>query len=45
MIEENQKDLEKPHSPEEQLILIQTHQHLKQMERELLQVAGTVILK
>ena len=45
MIEDNQKDLEKPHSPEEQMVLIQTHQHLKMLERELLQHAGTVILK
>jgi DNA primase len=45
MIEDNQQDLEKPHTPEEQLILIQTHQHLKMLERELLQLAGTVILK
>jgi DNA primase len=45
MIEDNQKDLEKPHNTEEQMILIQTHQHLKMLERELLQRAGTVILK
>ncbi|HTF30259.1 MAG TPA: DNA primase [Flavitalea sp.] len=45
MIEDNQKDLEKPHSAEEQIVLIQTHQHLKMLERELLQHAGTVILK
>jgi DNA primase len=45
MIDENQKDLEKPHSPEEQIVLIQTHKHLKEMEKELVQAAGTVILK
>lgn len=45
MIEENQKDLEKEPVPEQQLVLIQTHQLLKQMERELLKVAGTVIVK
>ncbi|HYE54383.1 MAG TPA: DNA primase, partial [Chitinophagaceae bacterium] len=45
LIAENQKDLERPHTSEEQLILIQTHQHLKQMERELLNGAGTVIIK
>jgi len=45
MIEENQKDLEKERIPEQQLVLIQTHQHLKQMERELLKIAGTVIVK
>ncbi len=45
MMDENQKDLEKPHSDEEQMILIQTHMHLKTMERELLQQVGTVIVK
>lgn len=45
MIEQNQKDLEKSKTTEEQLMLIQTHQHLKQMEIQLLKQAGTVILK
>ncbi|HYE55505.1 MAG TPA: toprim domain-containing protein, partial [Chitinophagaceae bacterium] len=45
LIRENQKDLERPHTTEEQLILIQTHQHLKQMERDLLNNLGTVIIK
>jgi DNA primase len=45
MIEDNQKDLERPHTSDEQMMLIQTHQHLKMIERELLQKAGTVILK
>lgn len=45
MMEENQQDLEKPHSPEEQLTLLQTHQALKQMEKELLQHLGTVIVR
>lgn len=45
MIDQNQKDLEKPHSSEEQIVLIQTHQHLKQLEIEILKQAGTVILK
>lgn len=45
MIEENQQDLEKAHTNEEQLMLIQTHQHLKQMEIELLKKGGTVIVK
>ena len=45
LIAENQKDLERPHTTEEQLMLIQTHQHLKQMERELLGKMGTVIVK
>lgn len=45
LIAQNQQDLEKPHTPEEQLMLIQTHQHLKQMEVALLKTVGTVILK
>lgn len=45
MIEENQRDLSRITSPEEQLVVIQTHQHLKQMEMELLKNIGTVILK
>ncbi len=45
MIEDNQKDLERPHTPEEQMVLIQTHQHLKMLEKEMLQRTGTVILK
>jgi DNA primase len=45
MIEENQKDLEKPHSSEEQMMLLQTHQHLKQMETALTRLAGTVIIR
>jgi DNA primase len=45
MIEQNQQDLEQPHTSEEQMVLIQTHQHLKQMERELLKDTGTVILR
>jgi DNA primase len=45
LIDMNQKDLEQSHSAEEQIIFIQTHQHLKKMERELLESAGTVIVK
>ena len=45
LIEENQKDLERFHTPEEQIVLIQTHQHLKQMESELTRQMGTVILR
>jgi DNA primase len=45
MIEENSKDLDKKTSAEEQMVVIQTHQHLKQMEMELLKTIGTVILK
>ncbi len=45
MIEENQHDMEKATKPEEQLIFLQTHQHLKQMEIELTREVGTVIYK
>ncbi|HET9276846.1 MAG TPA: hypothetical protein VFN95_01630, partial [Flavitalea sp.] len=45
LIEENQRDLERLHTSEEQLVLIQTHQHLKQMEIDLTKQMGTVILK
>ena len=45
MIEENQRDLEKSNTPEEQLMLLQTHQHLKQMETALTRLAGTVIIR
>ena len=45
LMEENQKDLEKPHTSEEQMVLIQTHMHLKNMERELLRHLGTVIVR
>ena len=45
LIEDNQKDLEKNLSTQEQMVFIQTHQHLKQLEMELLKRLGTVILK
>ena len=45
LIEENQRDLERPHNAEEQLMLLQTHQHLKQMETALTKLIGTVILR
>ncbi len=45
MIDENQKDLGVPHSPEEQLNLLATHKALKDMERELLRHLGTVIVR
>ena len=45
LIEENQKDLERMHTSEEQIMLIQTHQHLKQLEIELTRQIGTVILR
>ena len=45
MIEQNQRDLEKQHTRDEQMVLLQTHHHLKQIEKELTRVLGTVILK
>jgi len=45
MIDENQKDLEKELDPEKQCHLIQTHQHLKQLESELTRKWGTVIFR
>lgn len=45
MIIENQQDLELPHSVDEQMVLLQTHQHLKQLEATLTKQVGTVILR
>jgi len=45
LIEMNQRDLEKSRNTEEQLVYMQTHQHLKNMEKELLKYIGTVIVK
>ncbi|HVS96439.1 MAG TPA: DNA primase [Puia sp.] len=45
LIEENQQDLGKPHTENELLTLLQTHQHLKELERSLLRDLGTVIVK
>jgi len=45
MMLENQTDLEKPHTAEEYQHLNQTHEHLKQMEREITGKMGTVIIR
>ena len=45
LMEENQHDLGKPHTEDELTVLLQTHKHLKEMERTLLQNLGTVIVK
>ncbi|MDX2046952.1 MAG: DNA primase [Chitinophagaceae bacterium] len=45
LIDENQLDLEKTHTMDEQLTLLQTHRHLKQLEMELTKQMGTVILR
>ena len=41
----NQKDLERTKNADEQLMYMQTHLHLKQMEKELMGKSGTVIVK
>lgn len=45
MLLENQLDLEKEHTQEEFHMLLQTHEHLKQMEIELTRTMGTVIIR
>jgi len=45
LMEENQQDLGRPHTEEELLVLLQTHKHLKDLERALLLDLGTVIVK
>jgi DNA primase len=45
MLLENQLDLEKPHTDDEYRMLHQTHDHLKQMEIELVKKMGTVIIR
>ncbi len=45
LMEENQKDWDKPHSAEDLKVLMQTHQHLKEIEMALLHDLGTVIVK
>jgi DNA primase len=45
LIDENQRDLEKAYSSENQLTLLQTHQHLKQLEIALTKDHGTVIFR
>ncbi len=41
----NQQDLEKSKNSDEQIMYMQTHLHLKQMEKELMGKSGTVIVK
>ena len=45
MMDENQRDLEQTKSSDEQITLIKTHQHLKQLEMELTKEMGTVIFR
>lgn len=45
LMDMNQKDLEKSKNADEQIMYMQTHLHLKQMEKELMGKSGTVIVK
>ncbi len=45
LMDENQRDLEKTQVAEEQMVLLQIHQHLKQMEIDLTKILGTVIFR
>jgi DNA primase len=45
LMDENQRDLEKHHTSEEQMVLLQIHQHLKKTEIELTKQLGTVIFR
>ncbi len=45
LIEQNQKELEETSSPDRQLLLIQTHVRLKDLETKITKDIGTVILK
>lgn len=45
MVDENQRDMELPHSDEELITLLKTHQHLKELEMELTKALGTVIVR
>ena len=45
LIDENQLELEKAIGNDEQMICLQTHQHIKQVEMELTKQLGTVIFR
>ena len=45
MLEQNQREMEKPATPEEYVRLIKIHLHLKELEKEISKNAGTVIQK
>jgi DNA primase len=45
LITENENELEKTKDTDRQILLIQTHSHLKNMEIQLTQEIGMVILK
>jgi DNA primase len=45
LLHQNQADMEKPHVPGDYETLQRTHDHLKQMEKEISKRLGTVIIK
>jgi len=45
LMEENQRDMQNPHTSDELMVLLQTHMHLKQLEQDMIKQNGTVILK
>jgi DNA primase len=45
LIEDNQKDILKPHTHEEWLVLYETHKHLKEIEQALTKEVGIVIVR
>ena len=45
MLLQNQADMEKPHNDQEFMELTRTHEHLKQMEKEISVKLGSVIIK
>jgi DNA primase len=45
LMDENQRELVKTQAAEEQMVLLQIHQHLKQMEIDLTKGIGTVIFR
>jgi DNA primase len=45
MMDQNQRDMEQPHTPEELMTFLLTHKHLKDLEIALTKELGTVIYK
>ncbi|WP_276481725.1 DNA primase [Paraflavitalea pollutisoli] len=45
LLDENQRDMQKPHNSDELMVLLQTHMALKKMEQDMIKANGTVILK
>jgi DNA primase len=45
LMEENQRDMQKPHTADEYQTIQQTHKHLKEMEQQLASQPGAAIIK